>query len=427
MKLIRALLIVVMTGAMSIADETAATRDPLTQPARDLVRQMNDFCVAMHGTYNKMAEFGEAYREAYDLLILAKQIDGSISSAASMDSIKEQIAEFDSEIHHVEHHLDEFAKIQGAASKVSQDAVVKNLEQVETTLTGMLKTLGIRRKQADDDSHGSANTTVVNSSLNPVLFASSSKELTIQMNEFCSVMHRTYNQMPEFGEAYREAYDLLKLAKQVESQVASGSPVGPIGEQLTEIDGEIHHVEQHLGEFASSQGPTNKAAQDAVTTSLEKVESVLDGMLKQLGIRRKGADGHDHGSDSAHNGTGGPAEIPLSQLTQSLTSEITSFCNAMNHNYKNNPEFPEAYKEAYALYEMSKKITDLTRKNELNDECKGLLSEFDGEIHHMEEHVNGFKADDKGGSKRVKRKLADVETALHAVMSRAGIKRKHVD
>jgi len=50
------------------------------------------------------------------------------------------------------------------------------------------------------------------------------------------------------------------------------------------------------------------------------------------------------------------------------------------------------------------------------------------EIHHLEEHPTGL-ADDpkatKSGALRATRKLSELEQALHATMTRAGIKRKH--
>ncbi|MDB5342341.1 MAG: hypothetical protein JWP89_718 [Schlesneria sp.] len=402
------------------------------QPAaKGLSQQMNEFCVSMHKTYGKMKDFGNAYREAYELLQMAKKIDAAIAAGGTPQSISDQLMEFDGEIHHVENHIAEFATIQGPNNKTEQAGVSKGLNAVESTLDGLLKRAGIDRSIAPPpppplvNKNAESAVVTVAATSDPRELVATSKELTQKTNEFCLEMHKTYSSQPEFNEAYREAFELLQLAKKIERDVSAGANLKSVGGQLTEFDSEMHHVEEHVADFGKAQG-TNKAGQESVAANFAAVETTLERMMGQLGLGRRAEDAHNHAGDVAAAPTG----LPFGQQTSVLYDKIGSFCNAMDHNFKMNPDFPEAYREAYAVYEISKKVVDLAKNNEINAECKELLMEIDGEIHHLEEHVDSFKADDKGtgeGSRRVKRKLSDVEDTLHALMAQAGIKRKHVE
>lgn len=383
---------------------------------KTLARQMNDLCVSMHNTFKSLPEFAEGYREAYELLQLAKQMDSALSDGSPSNTIHEQVSEFENEIHHVEHHISEFIKLQGDSEKQSHDTIRRQFQEVERTLEATLKSMGLNRKKTDansDHQDSTSNTGAVDLAKLKLL----SKELPVQMNRLCLSMHSAYKEMNDFGEAYREAYDLLNLSKQISQSATVGSPVPAIIEMVTDFDNEIRHTEHHLEEFATIQGSSRKADQDVVNKEFESVEATVGNMMKALGIAKK-HDAHEHGEKT-------DSEVRTSQLAKDLSNEIGSFCNAMTHNYKNNPAYPEAYKEAYALFLSSKKICELTKDDTLTAECKSLLEEVDEEMHHMEEHVNDFKADDKGGSRRINRKMADVEKALHAMMTRADLKRKH--
>jgi len=410
-------------SAMAVAEEAVprpaaqTANSGIAQSANELARQMNRFCKSMHATYNKMEEFDEAYREAYELLELSKQIS---EAANAGQSITELLQEFDGEIHHVEHHISEFSAAPGGPSRESRDAVTKGFEDVEATLEGMLKQAGVARKKKPGHDHGDEKP--VASVSNTAQLAPAAKELAVRMNRFCNAMHRTYNGMPEFDEAYREAFELLQLSKQIDTATNGGTIEG-IRDLISEFDGEIHHVEHHITEFASTQNPANTAGQAAVAEGLEQVEASLKGMMKQLGIQPKGPDGHKHEA-----GGGAKSEIPFSQLARNLRERAGSFCHSLEHNFSESPEYPEAYKEAFELYEVSMKIEDLAKSNKISEECSDLLKEFDGEIHHLEEHLKGLEHDPKAterGTLRSRRKLSELEQALHAAMTRAGIKRKH--
>ncbi len=421
--------------SQNLAITPIAAPAPVNPPqpaAKGLSQQMNEFCVSMHKTYGKMKNFGEAYREAYELLQMAKKIDAAIAAGGTPQTISDQLMEFDDEIHHVENHIADFATIQGPNNKAEQARVSKGLNAVESTLDGLLKRAGIDRSIAPPPPpplvNKNAESTVVTvaATSDPRELVATSKELTQKTNEFCIEMHKTYSSQPEFNEAYREAFELLQLAKKIERDVSAGVDLKSVGGQLSEFDSEMHHVEEHLSDFAKVQGANNKAGQESVAANFAAVGSTVERAMRQLGLRRRAEDTQNRAGDVAAAPTG----LPFSQQTSVLNDKIGSFCNAMDHNFKMNPDFPEAYREAYAVYEISKKVVELAKNNEINAECKELLVEIDGEIHHLEEHVDSFKADDKGtgeGSRRVKRKLSDVEDTLHALMAQAGVKRKHVE
>ena len=68
MNLLRVTFVVARIAAPLYADEQDSELPKLVKPANDLSRQMNEFCVVMHAKNLGLAEFGEAYGEAYDLL-----------------------------------------------------------------------------------------------------------------------------------------------------------------------------------------------------------------------------------------------------------------------------------------------------------------------------------------------------------------------
>ena len=114
-----------------------------------------------------------------------------------------------------------------------------------------------------------------------------------------------------------------------------------IKEQLSEFGSELEHVEHHITEFAAFLSLKPGDPRDVVGKSLSDVESALDGMLRQVGLRKKDAHDHDHGKEG-HESQG----ISTNQLAVNLKTKISDFGTAMSHNDKNSPEFLEAYKEA---------------------------------------------------------------------------------
>ncbi len=401
----------------------------------DLRFRLNAYCVAMHKAYNdESEEFWDAYREAYELLEASRKMTKLAAAGAAKSSIADLLTDFDAEIHHIEHHIGEFAENGRGPSPEVRAAVQERLEEVETSLAALERFLGPLVKKGDHDDHaghdhaehekGEASGPKPASEVDFDSLKTSTARLQSDMNQLCVLMYKTYNDGSEnFGEGYQEAFELLESAKKLRKLV-DGRQLKEIYDLANEFDGELHHVEGHLFELSSRNTAVDKDAADRVSKHLEDAEASLHGLMSQIGVRRKHADAKIVDDPNASGST------PTSELADSLAVKANSLCRAMDHNFKTNPDFQEAYGEAREYYQSAAKVAEQLKKGEITEESRNLISTLDAEMHHLEAHINGFKADDSGGkegSRRVVRKLGEVEDALHALMARAGVKRKHVD
>jgi hypothetical protein len=421
-------------AALLTAVATEAPSDAgLAAPTAELRTRLNDLCWSMYRTYNDQTEeFYDAYREAYELLQVAKKAQAAAAAGGSPREIKESIAEISEEIHHIEHHLKEFAERPGIPD-VAKKEVADRFEGVEATLGGLMTTLkvtpgaGHTHEGHEHEGHEHAEEAdEAPAAVDPRQLAASAGQLRTRLNDFCTAMYQTYNnQSQEFRDVYGEAFGLLQAAKKVESQVRAGAPPQAVADALSQIDGEIHHVEVHLTEFAAAR-QTAAPAKDAVVQRFDAAETTLHDMLAQLGVRRKHLDAHAHDAEVAAEAR----DKTAAELAREMAIAATSLWRAMEHNYKENPDFEEAHGEALEFLRLCQNISSQVQGDQVAPEARGLISDLDGEIHHLEEHINGFKPDDqdqKAGVGRAKRKLEDVETLLHALMKRTGIEKKHVD
>ncbi len=146
-------------------------------------------------------------------------------------------------------------------------------------------------------------------------------------------------------------------------------------------------------------------------------------MLALLDIKRKHLDADAMKHEVEAIAQASDAE----ELAHDLSTAAVSLSRAMEHNYKENPDFEEAHGEALEFRDACAKIAGLVHGDQVSPETRRLIMGLDGEIHHLEEHITGFVPDDlgaKAGVGRALRKLEDVELRLHALMQRAGIERK---
>ncbi len=401
-----------------VAQQPAAPAARGAQASRQLATQMNSLCWSLHNNYKGKGDFQEAYQEAYELLQLSHQIDRTLQAGKGGAEVAELLKEFDGEIHHVEHHVVDFA-----GKDKEQSEAGRLLEQVEATLVNMLKENGVSRQSAgalahDDHDHEGA-------AAKPTEL---SKALDFQMNAFCWSLMKKHKGKPDFTEAYQESYELLQSAKKIDELVRADKSGPELAEMLTEFDSEIHHVEHHVAVFAAGGKVNLDSAEDESVQLMEDVEATLHKLMSAKGVKREHAEGHKHPKAEGDAAKVGKEELAV--MSKGLAEKMTLFCNAMRHNYKKNPDFKEAYGEAYELYELAKKIEQGLKQGDVADDTKELLNDFDSEIHHVENHVKSFTADDDGakdGPRRLGRKLTEVEKSLHALMSAAGVERKHVE
>lgn len=421
-------------SALAAVSAAQPQADPdLVRATTELRWLLNDFCLAMYRTYNdETVEFYDAYREAYELLQVSKKVEDSAAAGGSTRAIGKSLAEIAGEIHHIEHHLGEFAARPGIA-EASKQNVAARFEKAESALAALTARLHLSPDEGHDHEghehegheHGAAE--AIAPPLDRARLASSSVQFVSRMNSFCLAMYQGYNDRSQaFNDAYREAYELLQAAKKADGKVRAGEGADAIADALSQIDGEIHHVEIHLSEFAAVRVASGGAADDNVLTQFDAAESVLHDMLAQLGVKQKHVDAHEQDEEAE----AAARENDAGQLARDMSVAATSLWRAMEHNYKGNPDFREAHGEALEFANTCRQIASLIQGDQVDAEARGLISGLDGEIHHLEEHITGFAADDadeRAGVGRAKRKLEDVELLLHALMKRTGIEKKHVD
>lgn len=72
--------------------------------------------------------------------------------------------------------------------------------------------------------------------------------LEAQMNLLCNELHSNYRHNPDFAHTYREAYDLLQLAKRLHALDHAGERQA-IQESVTSFDQQFHHVQEDISQW----------------------------------------------------------------------------------------------------------------------------------------------------------------------------------
>ncbi len=229
----------------------------VAESAAELRSLMNEFCLAMHRTYDdETPEFYDAYREAYELLQVAKKIEATANAGGPLRTIEKSLEEIDGEIHHVEHHLQEFAARPGGAAAAKRD-VAERFEAAEAAVTGFMRRLNVKPSGGHDHEghdHGGKSADPFAENVDRAQLAASAAQLRDATNGFCTAMYDAYDdQSREFNAAYRGAYGLLRSAKQVDALVRAGAAVPEIAEPLSKLDGDIHRVEAEIAAFAATR------------------------------------------------------------------------------------------------------------------------------------------------------------------------------
>ena len=384
----------------------------------------NEFCWAMHDLHGDKPDYQEAYQEAYELLQLANTMMKADPSGVMRAKIEESLKEFDSEIHHVENHVVEFAGPKGDKSS-------RKLEEVEAALHRVMKIMGLPVKHAEDGDdghdhkHGTGEHPVDEkeraavaaevANLDPAQLAEKLEDAT---NQMCWSMHKRFQDKADFTEAYQEAYELLQLSKQIRK--ALGTDQKEAIEQLKEFASEIHHVEHHVVEFVG-EADEQKRASDVTIKTFEGVEHALLRMLVKLGISLPAAADHEHEA---------PAD-PVAQQTlealKTLSKTVYSFCKAMKHNYTKNPGYDKAYADSYALVTRSNKLQATILAGGISEVSRNELAALVQAAAEVKESIKTFSADDdprKLGPARLGRKFTEIQQAIGAIVELTKDKQK---
>jgi hypothetical protein len=129
---------------------SAIDKEQALKLAGDLIENSTIFCNVMRHNYKSNPDFKEAYQEALELYELSKTIEGSIQSTGIEGAVREQLVDFDGEIHHVEKHVATFAADDDGL-KDGPRRLKRKLEIVERTLHSLMSGLGVKRKHAEHD------------------------------------------------------------------------------------------------------------------------------------------------------------------------------------------------------------------------------------------------------------------------------------
>jgi len=110
-------------------------------------------------------------------------------------------------------------------------------------------------------------------------------------------------------------------------------------------------------------------------------------------------------------------------LSGRLESETNLLCLELHYNYRNNQNFQEAYREAYAIYETAKYIHGKDHQGDRNA-IRNRMVELDKLFHHVQEEVSRWTPQPQKiiGGTSLPAKLGATEAVLHHLCFDVGVK-----
>jgi len=407
--------------------QLALAQQSVSAGVSELQTRLNAFCVDFWKSHNNESqEFFDAYREAYELLQIAKKMNSSLAAGGSESSLKSQIQAIDSELHHVELHLKEFADRDGVDAS-ARERLASKLESVEEQVGALKRQLGIKGGGAGHDDHDHEHGQPAKGSNGVIDWdraIPAAAEVQKQTSSLSTQLYKSFNnESEEFLEGYRESYELMLKAKKLHGQLKTRTNAPATRELMQQLSEAAHHAEEHIAKVIESQEVSSEKARATIEGQLKQLEESIH-ELSELLSGGGGNEAHDH-EETEQEVAAKAKSATTSELAVEMSTAALSLSRAIEHNYKQNPDFGEAYNESREFYEICAAIAKGVRDDSITAEARGLISGLDREIHHLEEHINGFKRDDTNAREtygRSKRKLAEVQLALHAIMKRSGIR-----
>jgi hypothetical protein len=107
-----------------------------------------------------------------------------------------------------------------------------------------------------------------------------------EANQLCLDMHYNYRHNPNFAATYREAYQILTIAKYVHDKEHQGDRA-EVARRLDEVDGLFHHVQDDVARW--SRRHKRQIGQGGLKSKLQTVEATLHHLMYDVGV--KGAHG----------------------------------------------------------------------------------------------------------------------------------------
>ena len=118
--------------------------------------------------------------------------------------------------------------------------------------------------------------------------------LETMTNEFCLDLHYNYQHNPGFAETYREAYQILELARYAHDEEHHGDRA-EFARVLKEIDPLFHHVEEDVANW--SRNHRRQFGRLGIIDKMQNMEAVIHHLMWDIGVTPDHHDGH--GSEAA--------------------------------------------------------------------------------------------------------------------------------
>jgi hypothetical protein len=105
--------------------------------------------------------------------------------------------------------------------------------------------------------------------------------LSLLANDLCLDMHYNYQHNPGFAETYREAYQILDMAKYMQASDNHGDR-SEIARRVQELDPLFHHVQAEVKDW--SRRHQRQIGEGGVVTKTEIMESLLHHLMYDAGV-----------------------------------------------------------------------------------------------------------------------------------------------
>ena len=125
-------------------------------------------------------------------------------------------------------------------------------------------------------------------------------------NDYCLELHANYSRNPGFDDTYREAYEILEIAKYIHEEEHHGHR-DEIAQEMKKLDDLFHHV----GGIVSGWQPDRQRHQHdnipAKDQIQQQMETVIHHLMNDVGVKPNAPQGgppqqeHSHGGGAAHS------------------------------------------------------------------------------------------------------------------------------
>lgn len=123
-----------------------------------LTFEANALCLDMHYNYKHNKNFAEVYREAYDVLLAAKYIQGKEHNG-DRATLNKKMVEVDKLFHHVQDEMRTWTRVE--AKQVGTNALPEKIEGVEAVLHHLCFDVGVKPHEAPAGAAGTVDPTEV--------------------------------------------------------------------------------------------------------------------------------------------------------------------------------------------------------------------------------------------------------------------------